>query len=477
MSMTLLFFLISVLLSGILYFVRNKTLNHYMTWLYNCFVIFFVYNRFIHKGETELMHFEADSLGLIFLILLAIISIFTAFHYKIYADRRNEGAEAVAIHNSIFVLFIAALSGAVLCNHFGLLWAFLEATTLTGAILIYHDRSKLAIEAVWKYVFVGSVSIAIAFAGILFLALAAEVRHTHIDLSFKTISEISSTLDPMWLKGCFLFILTGFSVKMGVVPMFNINIDAKDISPSPVGAMFSSVLLNAGFLAIFRFYSAFAGTSILPWMNHVLIITGVLSILISAIFLTRVKNYKRIFAYHTVEHAGLVILALGMGKNGYYAAILHLIMYVLIKSSLFFQMGEIERIYKSKQEGVIGGYFAVNPLGGFVIIIGLLSLIAFPPSGLFMSELLMFKAYFSSGKIWLAVIVMLLLTVIVFTLSSALLKLLFKKPAEHINSKEAGISYWHSVPQVLLLAASIYIGFVQPAFVTDLINSAIQTIP
>lgn len=190
----------------------------------------------------------------------------------------------------------------------------MEATTLGASVLIYHNRNQDS-WATWKYLFVCSIGIAIAFAGILFLGLAAH-KVGHIDFSFAAIKLEASRLNPVWLQACFLLVLTGFSVKMGLVPLFNVDIDAKDASPSQVGASLSSVLMNAGFVAIYRFYDAFSGTTILPWMNKLLMITGLVSLFFAAAYLLKVKNIKRLFAYSSMEHASLVMIAFSCGGWG-----------------------------------------------------------------------------------------------------------------------------------------------------------------
>jgi len=332
--MIVLFAIVTLIASGLAFFVRKQEINHGIVILFTLCSIAFNFYEYLHIDEVQLNMIKPDALGLIFLAIISVLGFFTAIHYRTYANKKKETDRTVSIHNSVYILFLAALAGVNLSNNFGLMWAFIEGTTLTGAVLIYHDRDKLALEAVWKYVFVCSVSITLAFAGILFLSVAAQGTNS-VDFQFDSIRALAEQMNPTWLKVSFLFILTGFSVKMGVFPMFNVDIDAKDMSPSPIGALFSSVLLNAGFLAIFRFYAAFSGTSIQGWMHNVLIITGVLSILFSAAYLIRVKNYKRILAYSSMEHAGLILLAVAMGKAGYVAALLHIIFHHWLNQAFF----------------------------------------------------------------------------------------------------------------------------------------------
>jgi hydrogenase-4 component F len=320
-----------------------------------------------------------------------------------------------------------------------------------------------------------SIGIAIAFAGVLFLGLAAQ-QIGHIDFSYAAIKGMATQLNPVWLKACFLLIITGFSVKMGLVPLFNVDIDAKDASPSQVGASLSSVLMNAGFVSIYRFYEAFSGTSILPWMNNLLMITGVTSLFFAAVYVLKVKNVKRLFAYSSMEHAALVMIAFACGGLGYFAAVLHLIMHSLVKSSLFLQVSQMHRIYGSKLDENIGSYLRVNPLGGLVLLLGFLSIIAMPPSGMLISELMMFQSLIGNNYWWLAIIILLLVLIIIYGLSVKMLGILFlKKNITNINIQ--GATTYESVLQLVLILLVFYIGLFRPAFVVDSIHLAIQSLP
>ncbi len=144
---------------------------------------------------------------------------------------------------------------------------------------------------------------------------------------------------------------------------------------------------------------------------------------------------------------------------------------------MFFQIGQVHRVYNSKMDGEVGGYFYVNPVGGVVVIAGIFSVMALPPSGLFMSELLIFKSYFSTGNMWVGIIILVLLTVIMFTLTTSVLKMLFIRPKQITNSITIKISPWESVSQLFLLGTTFYIGIMQPTFITDLIYKAIAVLP
>lgn len=474
MSITL-FLSITAILAIVTYFVRIIYVSHILVFLYVVTMVILAIELFSHVGETYGEFFFSDRLGLIFFSVLIVVSFFSAIHYITFVSNRNVAPSSVALHNAGTIFFTGAIVGVLFTSHIGTLWAFMEATTLGASVLIYHNRNQESLEATWKYLFVCSIGITLAFAGILFLGLAAH-KVGHIDFTFSAVKAQAHNLNPVWLQACFLLVLTGFSVKMGLVPLFNVDIDAKDASPSQVGASLSSVLMNAGFVAIYRFYEAFSGTVILPWMNKLLMITGMLSLLFAAAYLLKVRNIKRLFAYSSMEHASLVMIAFSCGGIGYFAAVLHLIMHSLAKSSLFFQVSQMHRIYGSKLDDAIGSYLRINPLGGLVLLLGFLSIIAMPPSGMLITELMMFQALVAKNFWWLAIIILILVLVIIYGLAVRLLGILFlKKSLAQINLK--GATPFESLLQLALILMVFYIGLFRPEFIVKNIELAIQSLP
>ncbi len=473
--MIYLFFILTAGLSIVTYFVRNRTANHVMAFAYVGLMIVLGINLWSQAGDKLNDYFFSDRLGLIFYFILILVSLLSAIHYVKFVTDREVKISDVALHNAGTIFFTGAMVGVLFTSHFGILWAFMEATTLGASVMIYHDRNQHALEATWKYLYVCSIGIAFAFAGVLFLGFAAQ-QVGHPDFTFSAIKAEASRLNPIWLKACFLLILSGFSVKMGLVPLFNVDIDAKDASPSQVGASLSSVLMNAGFISIYRFYEAFSGTSILPFMNKLLMITGLLSLFFAAVYILRVKNVKRMFAYSSMEHASLVMIAFSCGGLGYFAAILHLVMHSLVKSSLFFQVSQMHRIFSSKLDERIGSYLRVNPLGGLVMLLGFLSIIAMPPSGMLISELYMFQALVAKSYWWVALLVLALVLIIIYGLAVKMLGIIFlKKNTNIINMK--GASPYESIMQLVLIVIVFYIGLFRPPFIVDTILVAIQSLP
>lgn len=469
--MMALYFIAAVVLIIALFVVRVVNLSHAMVFGYIGLLGWLCWHEYslIDLPVNGLLH--ADSLGVLFLFVTWMITFFSTIHYIIYARKRNQGVRAIAIHNGSFVIFVTAISGVFLSTHIGLLWAFLEASTLSGAALIYHDRDRLALEATWKYLFVSSIGVTLGFAGIMFLSIAA--HNTPNDIG--SLIAAAPLMSIGWIKTSFIFVLTGFSVKMGIVPLFTIDIDAKDSSPSPIGAMFSGPLMSVGFMAIYRFYQIYSHTSILAWMNNLLLFTGTLSLFLAAVFILKTNNYKRMLAYSSMEHAGLILIAFSTGVTGYLVAILHLTIHAFAKAGLFFQIGQVHRVFNSKVMEECGGYFKVSPTGSITILAGLLAIVAFPPSGLFMTEFMLFKSLMISGEWWIVFMVMFLLCFFVYAMVKNFFRLVFiDNPKARVLEK---VNPLESVPPLILIGAVLIVGVMRPDFIIDLINKAILVLP
>ncbi len=469
--MVTLYFIAAGIFIPVLFFNRNIRISHTLVFAFISILGALCIYEARHLYSVESSFFKAGPLGVLFIFVTLIISFFSHIHYVIYANKREQGARSVSVHNSSFVIFVTAISGVFLSTHLGMLWAFLEASTLSGTALIYHDRDKLSLEATWKYLFVSSIGVTLGFAGIMFLSIAASNTPNYID----ELVAVAPRMNVGWLKTSFIFVVAGFSVKMGVVPFFTIDIDAKDSSPSPIGAMFSGPLMSVGFMAIYRFYQIYAHTSILEWMNHLLLVTGVLSLFFAAVFILKTNNYKRMLAYSSMEHAGLILIAFSTGVTGYLVAILHLVLHAFAKAGMFFEIGQVHRAFGSKLEEECGGYFKHSPVGSITLLAGLLCVIAMPPSGLFMTEFMLFKSLMISGQWWIVFIVMFLLCFFVYAMVKKFFTLIFIKNENAQSAEE--VHPLESLSPLLLIGAVLVFGVVSPDFLIQIIQQAIQVLP
>lgn len=473
-TILILFFVLAFLAGSMVILFRNKTLTKAITILFTAAHIAFTSFCWLHLDETALGYFTFDRIGVLLLSILSILTITTVYHGFIYV--KDDKPKNFAIYHTALIGLVTAMSGAYLANGMTIVWIFVEATTLAVAALIYHDRTAIALEATWKYVFVCSVGIALAYIGILFLGFTVnDARLLH--LSFASVSEIARLADPLYLKIAFVFVLVGYSTKMGLFPMHTVTVDAHTVAPPPISAFISTTLMNVGFLAIFRIYALFSATSILPFMNHVLILSGILSLLVSSGYMLKAKHNKRMLAYSSMENMGIVAIALGIGGIGYYAAILHIVLHSFTKAGLFYQMGQSYKVMGTYQLDESGNYMNLYPAGATALLLGLLCITAIPPSGMFISEILVLKAMVMKGDYFYLVLTAALLCFVMYALLTRVLHIVYSQPRGMKSVLHEKVNPWQTVSQFILFGMVIFICFVQPASFRALIEGIISGLP
>ncbi|MCU0455773.1 MAG: hydrogenase 4 subunit F [Bacteroidales bacterium] len=428
----------------------------------------------LNLGKTELGWFTFDSPGVLLLSALSVIIIPTVYHGFIYASSGDE--KKFSIYHSAMIALITFMSGAYIANGMTVLWIFVEATTLAVAALIYHDRTEAALEATWKYVFICSTGIALAYLGVLFLGFIYG-RADAASLTFEELAGIISRANPMYLKIAFLFVLVGFSTKMGLFPMHTVTIDAHSVAPPPVSALISTTLMNVGFLAIFRVYTLFSSTEIFNFMNNVLILAGLLSLLIAAGYMLKAKHLKRMLAYSSLENMGLVAIAIGTGGAGYYAALLLIVLHTFTKSSLFYQMGQLSRVLHTFRLDESGNYMKLYPAGSLVLLLGLVCILAIPPSGLFIAELMIFMGMVVDGQWIVLILSVILLCFVIYAMATRFMHINFSEPRNNAAPVPEKISLWEPVSQFVLLGIVVILCFWQPQALKDIINQTIAVLP
>lgn len=464
--MILIYFLSALLSSGLILRQKERKKIHIVTVTFLVIQFIFLGYTLCYKNTTELYFFTYDALGLLFFIVLSILAASTFYFSIQYLDE-----ETIKQYRTYFVSFImlcACITGAYFSNNATLSWILIEATTLAAAMLIFHRHTPRALEAAWKYVLICSIGIALAYLGILFLSIMLKGQH-ELNLSYSSLQLAVQNANPLHLKIAFLLIFIGYSAKMEVFPLYSIGIDANHAIPAPMSAFFSTALVNLGFISIFRIYDIVLLSDIGAWVQNVLLIAGVLSILIAAIYLLQVKHYKRLFAYSTVENMGIILVALSLGKTGYYIAILHALMHSLVKASSFYSLSRVGKIYGSYQMNNIGNYWRVNPVGAISLLLCLVGLIASPPSPLFITELSLFKTLLLNHQWIVFLVTALFLCVIMYALLTKILHIIYSssnnKPLP-INKNENRYNYI----LILLLGIFFFIGIYQPSWFIHLIN-------
>ncbi len=373
-------------------------------------------------------------------------------------------------------LFTLAMLIAVTINNVALMWVAIEATTIVSAILIPLHRSKASVEASWKYILIGSVGIALAFAGtvLAYFDFVSLLGRRHDALNWTLLMDVAPTLHPDVLRLAFVFLLVGYGTKAGLAPMHTWLPDAHSEAPAPLSAMMSGVLLAVAQYAIIRWKAVVDAAGGPAFTNQVLMALGLLSIGIGALSLVRQQNYKRLLAYSSVEHSGLICLGLTFGPAGVFASLLHLLNHALAKSMSFLLAGRVLARYTSAEVDRVSGLVRTMPATGPLFAAGVLALMGLPPFGLFLSEFLLFRAGFTSGHPVATSAAMLLAGVGFVGLAGHLARMLHGPAPDGVAAGER--EWWMLAPLAVSLVAMIALGLLLPDIVARLLGRIAETI-
>ena len=310
----------------------------------------------------------------------------------------------------------AAMTAVLLSNNLGLMWVGIEATTLLTAFLICVHVTPLSLEAMWKYLVVCSVGVAFAFVGT--LLVAASAQRLGLDASemllWTRLRESAALLAPGPMKLAFLFLLVGYGTKAGFAPLHSWLPDAHSQAPAPVSALFSGFMLNTALYCLMRYLPLVEGaTGGTGWGGGLLVLFGILSILLAAVFIVFQHDGKRLLAYHSVEHIGIIALGLGLGGIGTFAALWHTLNHAVCKALAFFSVGRLGQMYGTHDLGRMAGAMRRSPVWGIGFFGGVLALIGVAPFAIFMSEFQILRAA-AAAHAYVALILFLLGAGIVF---------------------------------------------------------------
>ena len=403
--------------------------------------------------------FRTDTLAILFHILMTAVLGFTLIHSSSYLRAEEVSTRSYRAYYTLLMLLSVAITCVYYSDNLAMTWVFLELTTICSAGIIYHREFKQSLEATWKYVFVCSTGIAMAYLGILLLSTVSE----HGALDYASLKTVIANGNPLYLKVAFLLMIVGYSCKMEIFPLYTVGVDANYAAPAPASAFISTALVNAGFVSIFRIYDLYAATGeVFVWARHTLILIGILSLAVGAMFLRRTNNYKRFLSYSTVENMGIVVIGMGIGGVALWAAVLHVVCHTFVKSSMFFQVGIMRHIYDSYSINRIGNYMSINRVGAIGFIIGTLVLLAFPPSPLFFSEVMIFQGIITEGSWWLLVAMLLLMCIVIYSIWSRTLRLSYHSNQDELHLSEVNRRLSYSAAVLLVVAIAIGIWLPEP---------------
>ena len=337
--------------------------------------------------------FFIDPLNAFLVTLTAFVGLTTAIfsrpYMRVESDHGKMTPNRMRRYHSMYQLFNCTMLTALTTNNLGILWVAMEAATLTTVLLVSVYRTPASLEAAWKYFILCGVGIAQALFGTVLLYMAAEkvIGTEEGALLWTNLEAVKAHLDPSIITLAFAFLFIGYGTKVGLVPMHNWLPDAHAEGPTPVSAVLSGLLLNVAVYALLRckvltdgaLHSHLAGQSMMGF--------GLLSVLVAASFLSRQKDIKRMFAYSSIEHMGVITFAFGMGSPiANYAGLLHMTTHSLIKSGIFFTVGHAAQKAGTQIMEDIRGLIKVSPTVGWGMMLGSLAILGMPPFGVFASE-------------------------------------------------------------------------------------------
>lgn len=374
--------------------------------------------------------FRLDELNKLFILILSNVYFWvTLISYSYLQKPVMPNADKGKKNYFMFLNFyLTANSAALLSSHFGMFWVAAEATTLSVVPLIYFYRNEEALEAMWKYLFLVSIGIAFAFIGILMLTLSAKgTRVEGIQLFFSDLIANAQHLNPIWLKASFIFIFVGLSTKIGIAPMHSGDVDATSNAPSPIAALMSGSLRITSLIGVMRIYQVLRPTSSSSFAQTLLIIGGMTSLLIVFVYIFKVRNYKRMLAYSSVEHLGLITLGIGIGGLAFVGAMYHALYNSITKMVLFFAAGNIHRNYGTREVEKVRAVLNTLPKTGWIFLLAFLAISGIPPFGIFFSEIKIYEGILFSGSSWLLLLVMFFMLFIFINMGKIIFNMLYKK--------------------------------------------------
>jgi len=355
--------------------------------------------------------FYVDALSAYVIVIIAGSFLATAVYSLEYLERQVElgvvSSKQLRLYYSLLNIFLFTMLFVLVSNNLGFLWIGSEATTLSTAFLVAFYEKEHSLEAAWKYVIICSVGIALALFGVIltyFASASIGVSSTNA-LHWSVLMSVAKKLDPSVLKLSFIFILVGFGTKAGLAPMHTWKPDAYSEAPSPVSGLMAAALVNVALYSIMRFYiltRKALGDTFAPGL---LLIIGLFSMTLAVPFMLVQKDFKRLLSYSSVEHVGIITFALGLATPlAYFGALLHMLNNSIAKLLLFFSAGTIRVAYNSKVIHRVTGAINVMPVTASMFILGVFAITGWPPFGIFVSELTIVTAGFTSGNATISIV-------------------------------------------------------------------------
>lgn len=424
-----------------------------------------------HTGRlADWLHL--DALGRVVLMVISALflacAVYAIGYLRVRAERPNR------VFCTSLLIFLATTTTVVLSQHLTVMWVAMEGTTLATALLLYFNQNRRSLEATWKYLMIGSVGIALALLGTLFIAYAALIGFGDPTLFFPDLIRRGAQLSTPWIRAAFVFLFVGYGTKMGLAPMHTWKPDAYGEAPGVVGALLAGGLTSAAFFAMLRIYQVVVAAGQGDFARDLLVTFGLLSMAVAAALMVRQRDFKRLLAYSSVEHMGILALGIGIGGIAAYGALLHVINNALTKTSLFLAAGNIHRAFKSKRLEDVTGALRRLPLSGGLFFAGFLAITGAPPFGPFISELLILIGAVNAHRWVIAAAYLVLLLIVFVGMGHTVLAVVQGTPPEDAEGTDYRESLVKIVPIAASLAVVLMMGIWIPQPLVQLLHEAVR---
>ena len=416
---------------------------------------------FIERPETGGYLF-VDDLNIVFIVLGTFVGFTTSAFSASYIAHEIETGKLTPMHlrfyHAMYQALMFAMNLGLLANNIGLMWVAIELATLTTVLMVGIYRTHAALEAAWKYFILGSVGIALALFGTILVYMAAGpvIGEGHDAMVWTALIARAKDFSPELLNVAFIFLMLGYGTKVGLAPLHAWLPDAHAEGPTPISAVLSGLLLNVALYAVLRFKMLLAANPGAIAPGPLMVTLGLASLIFASFMLYRRRDIKRLFAYSSIEHMGLITFAFGMGGPvANFAGLLHMTMHSLTKSAIFFTVGHIAQAKGTQNLGMIRGLTESHPVLGWGLVVGVVAIAGLPPLGIFMTEFLIVSSTFAREPVLAVLLVFGLLTgfgALILRMSQAA----FGAPSE--GSEPVKASYIPLIAHLaLVLAAGIYL--------------------
>ncbi len=433
---------------------------------------------FTHPLDQLPIHFARRYLVLDATSMLFVLVINTVFLgisvYMLSRERTSTlMARDIRFRATMTVLFMAVMNVGVMTNHFILLWALIEISTLCAAPLVARGDSPSPRTTAWRYMLYSAMSLAITFLGFMCLSQSADLRGIEIHFGVDQLSASLTTLKDGWQRLGLAFILFGLGGKLGLAPLYGWLPETYEGAPTSTSALLAAVQFNISVVAVFRILQVFHGFEF-GFVSQELLVMGYLSLIVAAVQIMAVRNYKRLIAYACVSSSGVIALGLSVGRAAAYGVVLYIVSNAFVKALLFLTAGRMRAVYGTNEVAPLNGVIRVLPFTGLLFAVGVFALLGFPPFASFLAEMLILSGIVQAGNLMAFAVMCGMLTIIFVSTGRAVFPMLWDAPTR--TGAPVVESLFTVLPKMGFVGILIMLGTYTPEPLSQLLRAVAASI-